>query len=107
MAMVEDGAKRVVEATDVLRSPEEYQALWSVVMSQGAMLAMLPIQESLDALNRADTVAWILDPTLYREYLYSGKGELIKDVLQGALQFVAAIKRAQAKVEANPRLMRD
>ena len=73
---------------------------WDFVMRQGAMLALLPIEDWLSAFDRAEALGPILDPTLYREYLFSGKGEIIKDVLHHALLFKRAIQRAQAAVEA-------
>jgi hypothetical protein len=78
----------------------ELQTLWSMVMNQGALLAMLPIEESLRDLERSETIAPILDPTLFRDYLYSGKGDLIKDVLRAAVQFKAAILKAQEQVRS-------
>lgn len=69
---------------------------WTIVFQQGAMLALMPIELWLEAFDKADTVAPITDPTLYRKYLYSGKGELIKDVLRAALTFKQAILKAQA-----------
>jgi len=77
---------------------------WTFVFQQGAMLALMPMEDWLKAFDRADSIAPILDPTLYRDYLYSGKGELIRDVLSAALTFKRAILEAQAEVESNPRL---
>ncbi|HEY2012393.1 MAG TPA: hypothetical protein VGH38_02780 [Bryobacteraceae bacterium] len=77
---------------------------WAFVMQQGALIAMMPIEEWLQGLERADTLGPILDPTLYREYLYSGKGEVIKDVLRAALVFKSAILKAQRQVQENDRL---
>lgn len=72
---------------------------WSFVFQQGAMIALMPIEEWLEALDRADTVAPIIDPTKYREYLYSGKGPIIKSVLSAALVFKQAILKAQKEVK--------
>lgn len=54
-----------------------------LLIQQARMFSMI----ALDGLNGADTLALILDPTLYREYLYSGKGEPIKRILQAAIDF--------------------
>lgn len=72
---------------------------WTFVFQQGAMLAMMPIEEWLGAFDRADATAPILDPTLYRDYIYSGKGEIIKDILRAALTFKQAILKAQKEAK--------
>ena len=72
---------------------------WDFVLHQGAMLAMMPIEDWLEAFSRAETLGPLVDPTLYREYLYSGKGEIIKDVLGAALVFKRAIVKAQANIQ--------
>lgn len=82
--------------------PPQAQALreeWTIIFQQGAMLAMFPIEEWLEQLDRADTIVPILDPTLYRDYIYSGKGEIVKDVLRAALTFKRAIMKAQQQVK--------
>lgn len=79
---------------------------WTIVFQQGAILALLPIEEWLKAFTRAESIGPILDPTLYRSYTYSGKGEVIKDVLEAALVFKQAIIKAQTQVTADPRLQR-
>lgn len=80
---------------------------WEMVMQWGAMLALCPIEEWLNDLNHTHTIAPILDPTAYREYIYSGKGEIISSVLEGALVFKKAIIKAQQDVLSNPRLARE
>lgn len=78
---------------------------WDFVFRQGAMIALMPIEDWLTALDRAETVGPILDPTLYRDYLQSGKGEVIKDVLHAALAFKRVIVAAQEKVKSHPEWM--
>jgi hypothetical protein len=77
---------------------------WDFIFQQGALLTLFPIEDWLDELNRADTIAPILDPSAYRDYLYSGKGELIKDLLCAALTFKRAVLKAQQQIKANPAL---
>jgi hypothetical protein len=79
---------------------------WSFVMRQGAMLALMPIEDWIEAFEHADSIAPILDPTLYREGIYSGKPKLIREVLEAALAFKRAILRAQEQVKNDPRLQR-
>jgi hypothetical protein len=49
-------------------------------MSQGKMIALLPIEKWLEDLEHADVVGPFLDPTLYREYLRSGRDKMLKSV---------------------------
>lgn len=78
---------------------EGLQAGWTAVFQQGAVVALFPIEDWLAALERAENLGPFVDPTLYREYLYSGKGEIIKDVLSAALVFKQAIVKAQRQVK--------
>lgn len=93
-AMSEEQAAKVSSA----------QEDWKIIFQQGALIAMFPIEEWLEGFSRVDTIAPILDPTAYRDYLYSGKGELIQDVLRAALAFKRAILEAQRRVTEDPRL---
>lgn len=72
------------------------------LITQGALIAMMPIQEWLDDLDHSESVAAILDPTLFRDYLYSPKPEALKEVLRAALGFKAAIQKLQEKAAADP-----
>jgi hypothetical protein len=72
---------------------------WTFVFQQGAMLALMPIEEWLEAFDRAEAIAPITDPTLYRDFIYDSKGEIIKDILKGALVFKQAIIKAQKEVK--------
>jgi hypothetical protein len=94
MAVSEQQKQEIVSMQDGL----------NFILSQGALFTLFPIEDWLDGLRRADTIAPILDPTLYRDYLYSGKGELITDLLTAALAFKRAILKAQEQVKANPAL---
>jgi hypothetical protein len=69
------------------------------LITQGAMLAMLPMEKWLEELNHSETVAPFLDPTLYRDYIYSGRDNLIKGVLEAGIGFKRAIKKAQEDVK--------
>lgn len=70
------------------------------LLTQGAMIAELPIEDWIDQLNRADATGPILDPTLYREYIYSGRDQMLKSVLSAALGYKRAILKAQQEVVA-------
>lgn len=75
-----------------------------MVFQQGAMLAMMPIEEWLAAFDRAEATCPILDPTLYRDS--RNKAEVIKAVLGGALKFKRAIQQAQSEIIKNPEIYR-
>jgi hypothetical protein len=77
---------------------------WDFVFQQGAMIALMPIEDWLTAFDKAEIIGPFLDPTLYREGLYSGKPKLIREVLEGAMVFKRAILKAQKEVAENPRL---
>lgn len=78
----------------------DWKAGVEFVMSQGAMLAMLPLEKWLADLERQDTIGPILDPTMYREYLYSGRREMLLEVLSAAVALKSAIVKAQDGVKA-------
>lgn len=65
----------------------DMQMIIDLLITQAKMFEVLPMQRELDGLQRADSVATILDPTLYRDYLYSGKGPHIKRILQAGVNF--------------------
>ena len=60
---------------------------------------MLPIEDWLNAFDRAETIGSILDPTLYRDYIFDkeGKGEDLKALFRAALPLKREILRLQAK----------
>lgn len=71
-----------------------------LLLSQGAIIALMPLEQWLQDLERSDAIGPILDPTLYREYLWSGRERMSKEVLSAAIHFKAAILKAQADVRA-------
>lgn len=63
------------------------QTALDLLVTQARMFEMLGPQRLLDGLEHSEAVAPILDPTLCRAYLYSGKPELIKRILRSAVHF--------------------
>jgi hypothetical protein len=63
------------------------QADIEFLFAQAKILAILPLEEWLRDFERAETLAPILDPTLYRNYIYDPekKGEAIKAVIRAAI----------------------
>lgn len=79
----------------------EYNIQLQSIFNMAALVRNLRIQEVLDAINRAETVAPVLDPTLYIRA--APNMEWIKETVEAALAF-------QAKVEAianNPRYLKE
>ena len=79
---------------------------YEFLCSQARMIAMLPLEDWLTAINRAEAIGPMLDPTLYREYRDSFKGAIIKELIEAAIVLKAAVLRAQARrkeVEAQDR----
>jgi len=83
-----------------LLSKEEYENTQEVLMSQAGMMAMLDLEAFLSTINHAETVAPIVDPTLYQKVLY-GRGadnlEAIKEIAAAALKVKAAVERAKER----------
>lgn len=70
---------------------------WDLLISLGRMVAELPLESWLEAFSRAETVAPLLDPTLYRDYIHDPerKGDHIQALIQAALPLKREILRLQ------------
>jgi hypothetical protein len=68
------------------------------VCHQARLIAMMPIEDWLQILEHAESIAPITDPTLYRQYLYSKKPEILKKVLRSALELKRTIEEIQPDV---------
>lgn len=76
---------------------------FDLLCNYSRIIAMLPLEDWRTAFNRAETIAPIIDPTLYREYLYSPKPEIIKDIIEAAI----VLKRAVMKHQSTLTTMRE
>jgi hypothetical protein len=81
-----------------MKSEIEFKSGLDIVFTQGKMLTMLPLEEWLASLERADSIAHITDPTTYHKWIYSINAEVIPEVLRAAIVFKQAILKAQQKV---------
>ena len=70
-----------------------------MLLAQGAIIALLPIEKWIEDLNRMDTIGPILDPTLYKKYLDSGREQPTKALLTAALRFKLAVLDLQKLVQ--------
>jgi hypothetical protein len=77
------------------------RAQWDLLIQWGALIAMLPLEKWLEDFERAESVAPILDPTLYRDYLFQGTGEDLKAIIRASVPLKRAILEAQAKALKN------
>lgn len=71
---------------------------WDLLMNYSRLIALLPIDDWLEALEKAETVAPFVDPTMYRSYLYSGKSDVIKKIMRSALELKRTMEEIQPQV---------
>ena len=74
-------------------TPEEYQGVQDQIVLVAQFAACLPIEDLLADLSHAETVGPILDPTLYRKALYSGKLDAVRRLAEKALALKQEFER--------------
>lgn len=74
---------------------EHMQQGLEIITQQFKVIAMLPVDEWLKALERAETMGAILDPTLYRSYIYSDQSKVVKPMLELACKVKAFMESVQ------------
>jgi hypothetical protein len=70
-------------------------------------IAMLPLEEWKEAFELADNSMHIVDPTLYREFLYSEKAQLIVKMIDAALPLKKLVLEAQPLAQAEMEKLRE
>jgi hypothetical protein len=67
-------------------------------------IALLPLEEWDEALEKAESIGYIINPTLYREFIYSKKALFIRRLIKAAIPLKKLILEAQplAKAELFP-----
>jgi hypothetical protein len=78
----------------------DLQDQWDMLCQEARLIAMMPIEKWLEDLDHAETVGPFIDPTLMRDYLYSGKGEVLKKVMRAALHLKKAVNEVQPYLAA-------
>lgn len=73
----------------------QYEMALGLLFSQCRILATLPLEEMLSQLDRAETVAPFIDPTLMQQYLASPNGPIIKELLRAAIGVKAVVMKHQ------------
>ena len=69
---------------------------------QARIVAMLPLEEWRDALEHAESVGIVSDPTLLREYLQSDNPRILKSIIAAAIPLKKAVLAAQPLVSPDP-----
>jgi len=81
---------------------EDYKAGFDMTMNMARMVQVMPTAEMLEALEYAEAFGPIIDPTLYREYLYSD-GADIKRIIKSLDQFRRTVETIKMEHEAKER----
>jgi hypothetical protein len=83
---------------------EEYVDTLHFIAGQARLIEMLDLDGFLAMIDRAETLAPILDPTLYRNFLYNPKAsldlELAKDIAVALQEVQRIVHRGRARFEA-------
>ncbi len=69
-----------------------------ILCNNARIISMLPLEDWRAAFDRAETLGPVIDPTLYRDYLSTGRGEIIKDVLDAAIVLKRAVLKHQTAI---------
>lgn len=80
------------EIQDVTQAGFEMLCMWA------RNIALLPLEEWQTAFDQCDAIAPLLDPTLYRESLYSVKVKAIRELIEVALPLKRAVLKWQAEI---------
>lgn len=72
---------------------------FNMFANQCRIMAMLPIEEWLAALEKAETLGPLVDPTLYRAYIHAERTTVLKEMLRAALPLKQAVMKAQPAIK--------
>lgn len=93
--MSEQQESTAAELKETMTATLDLLAMWS------RNIAMLPLEELAKAFDQAEAAAPVMDPTLFREYLYSPKAQMIRKLI------AAAIPLKKIIVDVQPELLRE
>jgi hypothetical protein len=77
---------------------DELKAGYELVLSYSKTIALFPIDKWLEEINHAECFGHILDPTLYREYIWSDKPKILKEILEAALVLKRTVEKLQPRI---------
>lgn len=69
---------------------------WDLLFNQTRVIAMLPLEDWLERMSRADTLGPILDPTLWMKA--HEKMDKIRTIIEAALVLKKAVLKLQSEV---------
>lgn len=76
---------------------EQYEAGMGLLLGLARTIQIVPVEDMLRELERADTMGPFVDPTLWREAEASGRLADARDLLRSAATFKAAAVKLAAK----------
>ena len=82
-----------------MQTHEEMKFGFETLAAWSQNIALLPLEEWQAGFDRAETIAPILDPTLYREYLHSEKAAILRRLIAAALPLKRVVLESQAAVQ--------
>lgn len=71
---------------------------WNLLFQSAQLIAELPLEQWLEDFSRGEAVAPILDPTTFRDYMYSGKGDAIQRMINAALPLKREVERLRKDI---------
>lgn len=84
-------------------SDDEYQTTQDQIFMLAEFADTLPLDAFRSRLEHADAVGSILDPTLYRQALQSGKLDAVREVAEAAHDFQKAFRKARDRIAERER----
>lgn len=69
---------------------------WDLLMSQARIIAMLPLEDWINAMNRADSLGIMIDPTLWIKG--HKKMDKIREVIEAALPLKRCVLKLQKEL---------
>ena len=79
---------------------EDWLHMMSALPLLLGLISDLPLEQALNDLLRAESMGPLLDPTLYKKYIYSGKGDELKEMLNALIR-VKTLTLDQAEAHLN------
>lgn len=68
---------------------------YDMLINQAKVLASLPLEDWERAFEKFETIGPLIDPTLYREVIYSKKCKVIRMLIKAAIPLKHAVEEAQ------------
>lgn len=79
-------------------SKKDLQDGFEMLLGWSRLIAILPLEEWREALDRAESIAPFTDPTLMQKYIGSDKPKILKSIIDAAIPLKRAVLAAQPAV---------